>query len=74
MAKWSRHLALKGKFAGSSLRWVPQAASWPGHYINMRHCGGLSMVFLQLKDPLVLFDKEKGISSRFRFPSHPDMT
>ena len=28
---------------------------WPGHYINMLHCGGLSMVLLQWIDPLELF-------------------
>ena len=36
----------------------PQAG-WPGRYKNVRHCGGLSMVFLQLKDPLELFVKSK---------------
>ena len=29
----------------------------PGRYINVRHCGGLSIVLLQLKDPLELFVK-----------------
>ena len=33
----------------------PQA-DWPGRYINVR-CGGLSMVLLQLKDPLELLVK-----------------
>ena len=32
---------------------------WPGRYINVRHCGVLSMVLLQLKDPLELFAKRK---------------
>ena len=36
----------------------PQAG-WPGRYINVRHCGGLSMVLLQLKDPLELFVKSR---------------
>ena len=32
-------------------------AGWPGRYIDARRCGGLSMVFLPLKDPLELFVK-----------------
>ena len=32
-------------------------AGWPGRYINVQHCGGLSMVLLQLKHPLELFVK-----------------
>ena len=36
----------------------PQAG-WPGRYINVRCCGGLSMVLLQLKDPLELFVKRR---------------
>ena len=36
----------------------PQAG-WPGCYINVRCCGGLSMVLLQLKDPLELFVKRR---------------
>ena len=36
----------------------PQAG-WPGRYINVPRCGGLSMVFLQLKDPLELFVKSR---------------
>ena len=27
-------------------------AGWPGCYINVRRCGGLPMVLMQLKDPL----------------------
>ena len=30
---------------------------WPGRYINVQHCGGLSTVLLQLKDPLELYVK-----------------
>ena len=33
----------------------PYVAGWAGHYINVRRCGVLSMVLLQLKDPLELF-------------------
>ena len=33
------------------LRWIPKRVG-PGRYINVRRCGGLSMVLLQLKDPL----------------------
>ena len=29
----------------------------PGRYINVQHCGGLSTVLLQLKDPLELYVK-----------------
>ena len=34
-------------------------AGWPSRYINVWHCGGVSMVLLQLKDPLELFVKRK---------------
>ena len=54
MAKWLRCLAPKRELAGSSLRWFATKAGWPGRYINVRPCGGLSMVLLQLKDPLKL--------------------
>ena len=30
---------------------------WPGRYINVWRCGGLSIARLQLKDPLELFVK-----------------
>ena len=43
----------------------PQAG-WPGCYINVWHCGGLSVLLLQLKDPLGTIWEEKGISSQFR--------
>ena len=32
---------------------------WIGRYINVRCCGGLSMVFLQQKDPWQLFAKRR---------------
>ena len=51
----------KRENAGSSIRRIPKIAGWPSPYINVRRCGALSMVHLQLKDP-----KEKGISSQFR--------
>ena len=59
-------LAPKREFACSSLRWLPEIVGWPGRYENALRCGGLSMVLLQLKDPLELFPKEKGTSSRFQ--------
>ena len=34
-------------------------AGWPRCYINVRHCGGLSMALLQLKEPLELFVKRR---------------
>ena len=34
-------------------------AGYPGRYVNVRHCGWLSMVLLQLKGPLELFLKRK---------------
>ena len=55
---------------GSSLRWVPTKAGWPGRYINLRCCGGLSMVLLQLKDPLELFVKRR----EFQIPLFPVYT
>ena len=42
--------------------WVPALfpwAGWPGHFINEWCCGGLSVVPLQLKDPLELFVKRR---------------
>ena len=35
------------------------SAGWTGHCINVRRCGVLSMVLLQLKDPLELFVKRR---------------
>ena len=43
-----------------------QEACWSGLYINVRRCGGLSIVILQLKGPLGTIREEKGISSRLR--------
>ena len=34
-------------------------AGWPGRYINVPRCGGLSLVLLPLKDPKELFVKER---------------
>ena len=39
---------------------LDQQAGWPGHYIKVRRCGGLSMVPLQLKDTLESFMKRRG--------------
>ena len=47
---------------------------WPGHSINVRHCGGLSMVLLQLKDPLELFVKSREFLPGSGFLSRRDMT
>ena len=41
--------------------------SCPGFYINVRLCGGLSMVLLQLKDPLELFVKRREFLHSFYF-------
>ena len=51
----------------------PQAGG-PGRYINVRHCGGLSMVLLQLKDPLELFLKSREFLPGSGFLSRRDMT
>ena len=48
----------------------PQAG-WPGHYINVRRCGGLSLALLQLKDPLQLFVESREILSGYQFLSRP---
>ena len=47
---------------------------WPGCYINVRRCGGLSMVILQLKDPLELFVKSREFLPSSGFLSRRDMT
>ena len=39
--------------------WGPTKAGWPGGYVKVQRCGGLSMVLLQLKDPLELFGKRR---------------
>ena len=59
----------------------PQAG-WPGCYINVRCCGELSMVPLQLRDPLELFVKrneflscpERGVSEIYESPLPPYYT
>ena len=51
----------------------PQAG-WPGRYINVRCCWRLSMVLLQLKDPLELFVKSREFLPGYRFLSRRDMT
>ena len=58
----------------SSLRWIPPLAGWPGRYINLRCCRGLSMVLLQLKDALELFVKRREFLPSSGFLSHKDMT
>ena len=45
-----------------------------GRYINVRRCGGLSMVLLQLKDPLELFVKSIEFPPGSGFLSRRDMT
>ena len=47
---------------------------WPGRYINVRHCGGLSMVPLQLKDPWELFVKRREFLPGSGFLSRPILT
>ena len=71
---WLRCLAPKREPTSSSLCWVLTKAGWPGRYINVWHCGGLSMVLLQLKDPLELFIKRKEFLPGSRFLSRRDMT
>ena len=46
----------------------PQAG-WPGRYINVWCCGGLSMVLLQLKGPLELFVKSREFLPGYGFLS-----
>ena len=51
---------------------------WPGRHIymniNVRRYGGLSMVLLQLKDPLELFVKRREFLPGSGFLSRLDMT
>ena len=47
---------------------------WPGRYINVQSCGGLSKVFLQLKDPSGLFVKIREFLPGSGFLSRCDMT
>ena len=51
-------------------------AGWHGRYIyiNVRHCGGLSMVLLQLKYPLELFVKRRECIPSSVFLTRCDMT
>ena len=51
----------------------PQAG-WRGRYINVRHCRGLSIVLLQLKDPLELFVKRGEFIPSSGFLSRNDKT
>ena len=55
---------------------APNEAGWPGHYINVRRYSGLSMVPLQLKDPLELFVMRREFlpSSKFLFIMMLSMT
>ena len=46
---------------------APHLAVLPGCYINGRHCGGLYVVLLQLKDPLEIFVKRREILPSARF-------
>ena len=48
--------------------------AWPGLYINVRCCGELPMILLQLKDPLELFVKIREFFPGSRFLSRRDMT
>ena len=49
---------------------------WPGRFINARHCGGMYMILLQLKDPLELlaFTKRREFLPDSKFLSRRDMT
>ena len=59
-------LAPKHVVARSNLPWIPKPG-WPGRYINVWHCGRLTMVLLQLKVPLKQFVKRKEFLSGSRF-------
>ena len=50
--------------------WVPKIAGWTVRYRNLRRCGVLFMVLLQLKDPLKFFVKRR----EFLPNSRRDMT
>ena len=53
----------------------PSKAACPGRYINARHCGGLSVVLLHLKDALELSVKRREFLSGCRFrQSRRDMS
>ena len=55
----SQHISKVRVSAGSPF------TGWPGHYINVRDCGGLTMVILQLEDPLELFVKRREFLSGY---------
>ena len=58
----------KPKVEGSSLSWIP-LCGWPGYYINVQCCGGLSMVLNSATErPLGTICEEKEISSLFEVP------
>ena len=48
--------------------------AWPGRIINVRRCGELYMVFLELKDPLELFVDRREFLPSSGFLSRRDMT
>ena len=64
------HLARVGRF--ESL--LDPQAGWPGRYINVQRCKGLSMVLLQLKDLLEVFIKKREFLPSSRFLSCRNMT
>ena len=76
-AKSCKNTSIRGKAcprwpSAASQAWVRRFesplglhAGWPGRYINVWRCGRLSMVLLQLTDPLELFVKRREFSSRF---------
>ena len=49
-------------------------AGWPGCFINVWHCKGLSMVLLQLIYPLELFVKRREYLPGSGFLTHHDKT
>ena len=52
---------------------TPQGG-WPGRHISVWHCGGLSVVLLQLKDPVALFMTGREFLSSSGFLFRRDMT
>ena len=40
------------------ISWI--VAGWPGRFINVRGCGGMSMLLLKLRDTLELLVKGEG--------------
>ena len=54
--------------------WIP-VSGWPGRYINVRNCGELYMVLMQMKDPLEVFVNRREFlpSSRFFISSQYDL-